>query len=99
MRLDRLRVEGVPGLPEPFVLVPAPGVNILLGPNASGKSSVARAVRGLLWPELEGAQGHHLVAEFADARLPLLEKRLLDVRPIDKPLEEMFLSFWLSKTR
>lgn len=75
MRLDRLRVEGLPGLPEPFVLEPAPGVNILLGPNASGKSSVARAVRGLLWPELEGAEGHHLVAEFADAQGPLTAQR------------------------
>ncbi|OHB36626.1 MAG: peptidase [Phenylobacterium sp. RIFCSPHIGHO2_01_FULL_70_10] len=39
------------------------------------------------------------MAEFAEARLPLLEKQLLDERPVDKALEELYLSFWLSKTR
>lgn len=39
------------------------------------------------------------LSEFTEARLPLLEKRLLDVRPVDRPLEELYLAFWLSKTR
>jgi hypothetical protein len=39
------------------------------------------------------------LSEYADARLPLLEKELLDARPIDAPLEQMYLAFWLSKTR
>ena len=66
MKLDRLRVDRLPGLPEAFELRPQGGVNILLGPNASGKSSVARAVRGLLWPEREGREGHLLTADFND---------------------------------
>jgi len=37
--------------------------------------------------------------EYADARLPLVEKQLLDEKPIDAALEELYLGFWLSKTR
>jgi hypothetical protein len=37
--------------------------------------------------------------EYADARLPLLEKTLLDEKPIDAPLEQLYLEYWLSKTR
>lgn len=37
--------------------------------------------------------------EYADSRLPLLRKSLLDPTPIDPALEELYLSFWLSKTR
>jgi hypothetical protein len=37
--------------------------------------------------------------EYAEARLPLLQKQLLDERPVDAALEEVYLSFWLSKTR
>jgi len=37
--------------------------------------------------------------EYADARLPLLEKNLLDVEPVDPDLEQMKLQFWLTKIR
>ncbi len=37
--------------------------------------------------------------EFSDTRLPLIEKSLLDDRPTDLALEQLYLSFWLSKTR
>lgn len=37
--------------------------------------------------------------EFADARLPLLEKKLLDPEPVQPALEALYLEFWLSKTR
>ncbi|MCA6268280.1 S46 family peptidase, partial [Phenylobacterium sp.] len=36
---------------------------------------------------------------FADARLPLLEKQLLDAAPVDPALEQLELEFWLLKTR
>jgi hypothetical protein len=39
------------------------------------------------------------LAEYADTRLPLLEKKLLDAKPVDAELEEVYLAFWLSKTR
>jgi len=37
--------------------------------------------------------------EYADTRLPLLEKELLDAKPVDVPLEQLYLEYWLSKTR
>ncbi|MFN3513314.1 MAG: S46 family peptidase [Phenylobacterium sp.] len=37
--------------------------------------------------------------EFGDTRLPLVEKRLFDEKPVDPALEEVYLAFWLSKTR
>ncbi|HEX2560157.1 S46 family peptidase [Phenylobacterium sp.] len=37
--------------------------------------------------------------EFGEARLPLLQKGLLDAQPVDAPLEELVLAYWLSKTR
>lgn len=64
MRLERLHVDRLPGLSGSFDLQPGPGVNLLLGPNATGKSSVARAVQGLFWPASYGARGHELTARF-----------------------------------
>ena len=37
--------------------------------------------------------------EYTDARLPLLEKEVTDVKPIDPALEQLDLEFWLSKVR
>jgi hypothetical protein len=37
--------------------------------------------------------------EFADARLPLLEKTVLDAQPVYPELEQVVLEFWLSKLR
>ena len=37
--------------------------------------------------------------EFGQARLPLLEKELLDAQPVEAALEELALAYWLSKTR
>jgi hypothetical protein len=37
--------------------------------------------------------------EYADARLPLLEKELSDAKPVDKDLNAMQIEFWLLKVR
>ena len=37
--------------------------------------------------------------EYTDSRLPLLEKRVLDERPIYPEVEQLALEFWLSKLR
>jgi hypothetical protein len=37
--------------------------------------------------------------EYAETRLPLLEMQLLDARPIEVSLEQLYLEYWLSKTR
>ncbi len=39
MRLHQLDIRRLPGLDDPFSLQPGPGVNLVVGPNASGKSS------------------------------------------------------------
>ena len=36
---------------------------------------------------------------FADSQLPLLEKQVLDVKPVEPALEQQLLEFWLSKAR
>lgn len=36
---------------------------------------------------------------FADSQLPLLEKQILDATPVSPELEQLTLTFWLSKTR
>lgn len=36
---------------------------------------------------------------YSDAELPLLQKRLLDARPIEKPLERLLLDFYFLKVR
>ncbi len=43
--------------------------------------------------------GAERLPEYADARLPLLEKQLLDARPIEPMLERLYLEFWLLKMR
>ena len=52
MKLTRLELRASPGMSRGFVLdALAPGLNVIVGPNASGKSSLVRAVRALLWEE------------------------------------------------
>jgi hypothetical protein len=36
---------------------------------------------------------------YSDSRLPLLEKQVLDVKPVEPALEQQLLEFWLSKAR
>jgi hypothetical protein len=36
---------------------------------------------------------------YADSQLPLLEKQLLDAKPVEAPLEQLALEFWLTKAR
>ncbi len=50
MRLLKLNIERLPGIPAPFKITAQEGVNLVLGPNESGKSSLAKTVKHLLWP-------------------------------------------------
>ena len=36
---------------------------------------------------------------YSDSQLPLLEKQVLDVKPVEPALEQQLLEFWLSKSR
>jgi len=53
MKLERIDIRSLAGLDEPVsIRFATDGVNFITGPNASGKSSIIRAVRALLYPEL-----------------------------------------------
>lgn len=105
MKLTRLRIEALPGIRPGFALTDiAPGVNVVLGPNASGKSSLCRALRALLYREEQPAGFVHVEADFHDAGAPLHVARMgreirwmRAGRPVPAPLlpEYRFLSCYL----
>src|SRR5258708_7043434 len=62
-----LSVRRMPGLPRglPIYRDFAPHLNIIIGPNASGKSSTARTLRDLIWRHTDGQITAHGVAVLA----------------------------------
>lgn len=68
--------------------------------NAGSSSDLFVYARTLVRAAQEGARpASERLPEYAATRRPLLEKQILDAKPVDAPLEELFLGFWLSKTR
>jgi energy-coupling factor transporter ATP-binding protein EcfA2 len=52
VQLHTVRVSRAPGIDEPFSIAAlSPGLNLVHGPNASGKSTLVRVCEALLWPE------------------------------------------------
>ncbi len=52
MEITRITVFRLPGIEHPFEVTPIEtGFNVIQGPNGSGKTSLCRAVRRVLWPE------------------------------------------------
>ena len=51
--LTALTVRTFYGHPQPGLAAPTlgPGVNVVYGPNGQGKTTLARAIHGVLWPE------------------------------------------------
>ncbi len=67
MRLRTLRIERLPGIQPGFTLDElAPGVNVVVGPNAVGKSSLVRALRAALYRDELHDAGVHVEATFDD---------------------------------
>lgn len=67
------------------------------GPIGSDLFSYARTlVRAAAEREKPSAER---LPDFVDSRLPLLQKELLDAKPVHAELEQILLEFWLSKAR
>ena len=63
--IREISVLRAPGIASPFTLRDlSPEITIVFGPNASGKSTTARAIQAVLWPHATALRGQHLAAEF-----------------------------------
>ena len=70
MKLERLRLEQLPGLSEGFVLQGLDaGINLVMAPNAFGKSSLVRALGYLLADPKRGDPPVSLAADFTDGEV------------------------------
>jgi hypothetical protein len=68
--------------------------------GAGGGSQLFSYARALVRSAQERAKpSAERLPEYADTRLPLLEQQLFDAKPVDLPLEELYLQFWLEKSR
>ncbi len=68
--------------------------------GAGGGSDLFRYAREIVRGAAERAKPTGVrLPEYADSRLPLDEKLLLDAKPVEPVLERLYLEFWLSKTR
>ena len=67
MRLRRIAIRRLPGIPRPGFELDgfADGINVVVGPNASGKTSILRAVRAALYGEELARESVDVEAVFA----------------------------------
>ena len=74
-------------------------LSFLEGRAGSG-SQLFRYARALVRAAAERAKPNtERLREYTDARLPLLEKNLLDPQPVEHDLEQLQLEYWLTKLR
>lgn len=69
VHFTRIDVQRMPGFPRGGLAVDglAAGINVVYGPNASGKTTLARAMQRLLRPHADGRNADLLTAEMAVA--------------------------------
>lgn len=107
MRLTRLEIHQLPGMPAVTVDGFAPGVNFIVGANAIGKSSLVRALHSVLvQPDSRLAAAIAVAAEFeadghhwrADRTGPLVDWHCDGQRtdPPPLPAAEALHCYWLS---
>ncbi len=70
MKLNKLVVRRLPGIPDGFVLQNSALLTLIIGPNGSGKSSLCRAVHSLLWSEKKVIPPFSVEAVFDQEQTP-----------------------------
>mgnify|MGYP001156828891 CR=1 FL=1 len=67
MKLLHLAIDRLPGIDQPFAIEAiGDGIQIVHGPNGIGKSSLGRALKSILWAELQHEQRVSTTGTFAD---------------------------------
>ena len=66
LRFKEIQIRQMPGFPDgaPALKGFSPGINVIYGPNASGKTTTARAVQALIWPRASGQERYSLYGFF-----------------------------------
>ncbi len=65
LAFTEIDIRKAPGISPGFTIRNlSPDINIVYGPNASGKSTTARAIQALIWPHPSSLRGHALGAAF-----------------------------------
>ncbi|MDT8284543.1 MAG: hypothetical protein RQ767_03380, partial [Thermovirgaceae bacterium] len=76
MKLERITIQRMPGINDKFTLDGfANGLNLVVGSNGSGKTTVCRAVRAMLWPDLPGPDPVSVEAVWEDRTATWLSVR------------------------
>ncbi len=67
MKLERIRLKRVPGIDPEFTIEElSPGINVVIGPNGSGKTSFRNAVAATLWPSAHPSKSLEIRSDWKD---------------------------------
>lgn len=76
MELRKVTVRQMPGVKEPFSVQPySSHLNLLVGPNESGKTTLLRAVRAILWPGTESDESISIESQWTEVGETLMATR------------------------
>jgi exonuclease SbcC len=76
VKLERVRLERVPGIDPAFTIEDlVPGINVVVGPNGSGKTSFRKAVAATLWPSAHYSKQLEVKSEWKDGERRLDAQR------------------------
>ena len=76
MELRKVTVRRMPGVKEPFSVQPySSHLNLLVGPNESGKTTLCRAIRAVLWPGTETDEDISIESEWTEVNETLTATR------------------------